>query len=401
MSRAFAGETRAKLKPKKKPSGVTCSKGHFTCSACYFAAASGDQVLSPDQVKQLYSKLAEDGRVPCSGFRCCVQAAEGSEAHVRYPEYWQTKYDQPHDQEDEDARSKRIFVPCPYMLAPFQTLIRQSAQHKKGCDGKDGESKGLHEAVVTRALRVENGPVWHKYWQRKQKMMEGLYGLQQKIIADLRRCISEKQREVEDLQVSALCKCGNTQECCCGGVAEVVEARSKLDQLKLTLESELSTETELSARSTKLFGKLFHPYTQLSQEVNELFLFHGTRESSANAIGLHGFDLSRANLAGLYGGGTYHADSSCKSVHYTDQTESEKVFLVCRVLMGRVFCADGALSGYKEPPERVAEDGSIKRYDSVFAQEKVAMGKKQNHNEYITYHSDQVYPEYLVYFTIP
>ena len=144
------------------------------------------------------------------------------------------------------------------------------------------------------------------------------------------------------------------------------------------------------------FNDIF-PGVQIGREINELFLFHGTNEDSAQKIAAGGFDPTKGKLTGLYGAGTYCAYFSCKSMQYTPATgQGERVFVICRVLMGRSYHSKKSLQNHKEPPE---ENGQ--RFDSVFVEEGVGMDGHQEHNEYITYDADQVYPEYLVYMKIP
>merc|ERR1711874_530072 len=55
-------------------------------------------------------------------------------------------------------------------------------------------------------------------------------------------------------------------------------------------------------------------------EVNEFFLFHGTRPSAATSICENGFNvnLSGANKGSLYGPGIYCAESSAKADEYAE-----------------------------------------------------------------------------------
>jgi len=138
------------------------------------------------------------------------------------------------------------------------------------------------------------------------------------------------------------------------------------------------------------------PNVQPNEGINELFLFHGTSKDSAFSIAKGGFDPSMAHLAGMYGAGTYAADYSCKSMQYTPQ-DPIRVFIICRVLMGRAYPSKKTLQYYKEPPE---ENG--RTYDSVYAKEGlINRGSQfQTHNEYVTYDPDQVYPEYIVFIRL-
>ncbi len=79
-------------------------------------------------------------------------------------------------------------------------------------------------------------------------------------------------------------------------------------------------------------------FPALDQEINEFFLFHGTPTGeTGRTIAEEGFEQGLANLDGLYGGGSYFADCSCKSNGYTGSNTS-RTFLICKVLMGWPFC---------------------------------------------------------------
>lgn len=84
-------------------------------------------------------------------------------------------------------------------------------------------------------------------------------------------------------------------------------------------------------------------------------------------------------------------------MQYTPATGAgERVFIICRVLMGRAYHSKETLKNQKEPPE----DQKGQRYESVFAEEGKSNGGEQEHNEYVTYDASQVYPEYLVYIRL-
>ena len=217
----------------------------------------------------------------------------------------------------------------------LQALIRESVRPTcgNGCLGRDGDGRGTKMAEVTKVVRIENGPLWERYWERKREMLSSM----------------------------------------------------KNDQKK--------SYKRLSAQSMARFCDIFKS-VKVDEKINELFLFHGTREENAMLIAEGGFKPSLCG--GLYGAGTYCADYSCKSMQYTPATANgERVFIICRVLMGHAFNTDKTLEHHKEPPEVKGH-----RFDSVFAQEGKANKKRQEHNEYITYSADQVYPEYLVYMRL-
>ena len=241
---------------------------------------------------------------------------------LKFPLYWQIK----------DSSHFKVFH-NQFMEDKIQNLIRSSVREgckgpSEGCKGVDGDGRGTASAVVTKVLRIENGPLWKKYWEKKNKMIEA--------------------------------------------------ARS-------------SPMQRLSAKNMEV-AKLF-PLVQVNEDINELFLFHGTKEECAQSIAETGFDPKRSK--GLYGAGSYCGDYSCKAMQYAGGRKpvpgQQRIFLISRVLMGDAYQTKTSLYDIKEPPGKC---------DSVFAGEGKADDGKQQHNEYITYDSDQMYPEYLVYVNV-
>jgi hypothetical protein len=156
----------------------------------------------------------------------------------------------------------------------------------------------------------------------------------------------------------------------------------------------------------KLVNKTKQPddprrFPELDQEINELFLFHGTHTgNTGRTIAQEGFDERVANLGGLYGAGSYFADYSCKSNQYTGR-DTSRTFLICRVLMGWPFCTNTTHNDSARPTRRPPENTNGRpRYHSIFAQSGVANNGSQLHNEYIVFKGDQVYPDFLVTFTV-
>ena len=145
------------------------------------------------------------------------------------------------------------------------------------------------------------------------------------------------------------------------------------------------------------------PFPALDQDINELFLFHGTPTGdTGRTIAEEGFDERVASLGGLYGAGSYFTDCSCKSNQYTGSATS-RTFLICKVLMGWPFCTKTTHND-RDRPERSArrppQNATGILCDSIFAESGVANNGSQMHNEYVVFNRDQVYPEFLVTFTV-
>ena len=241
------------------------------CSACYTACCTSLNCTFPSNLS---------GDVPCKEDGCF--AFFYREAALKFPVYWKTR--------DENCVGA---IENPFMKEKMQTLIRKSVRPGcgTGCDGRDGDGRGTTSAIVTRVLRIENGPLLKRYWERKKAIKTS--------------CAKRKPPSLE-------------------------------------------------AKSMTI-AALF-PRAQLDTSINEIFLFHGTNLKSAFAIAEHdGFDPSRSK--GLYGQGNYCADYSCKSMQYVGgelpEPGAERIFLICRVLMGRAFRTKDNVdySGLTAPPK--------------------------------------------------
>jgi hypothetical protein len=130
----------------------------------------------------------------------------------------------------------------------------------------------------------------------------------------------------------------------------------------------------------------------LMSEVNEVFLFHGTSEASADAITTGNF---RINLAGshtgtLYGRGVYLAENGTKSDEYTHPASNGlRYLLLCRVLLGRVLYSDT-----RETNPRDCEEACLKgKYHSVLGDRKKCRG---TFREFVVFDEEQVYANYII-----
>ena len=141
-------------------------------------------------------------------------------------------------------------------------------------------------------------------------------------------------------------------------------------------------------------------------ENNELWLWHGTNAETAPTIAQWGFDERQASMDGMYGAGNYFADNSSKSHQYSRGTNEHghHCMFLCRVAMGTPYLTERLHNGERRPPPNPTRQGQVYMYDSIFAETRVAPGFKdpprQVHNEYIVFSSAQVYPEFLIWYTV-
>lgn len=138
----------------------------------------------------------------------------------------------------------------------------------------------------------------------------------------------------------------------------------------------------------------------IDTHLNEFWLWHGTSEQVAEILAESGFDERVANMAGLYGAGSYFADAMCKSHQYTQpNAQGEHCMLYCRVIMGSAFRTARGHQNERRPPANTADPRPGASFDSIFAQNRVGRGGHQIHNEFVVFRDYQVYPEFIIRYT--
>ncbi|CAJ1402883.1 unnamed protein product [Effrenium voratum] len=131
----------------------------------------------------------------------------------------------------------------------------------------------------------------------------------------------------------------------------------------------------------------------LMQEVNEVFLFHGTSAANAEKIKTHDFriNLAGSNAGSLYGRGIYLAENCTKSDEYTSPlADGVRHLLVCRVALGRVHYTDAK----EDADPRGCEDACLKgKYHSILGDRKKCRG---TFREFVVFDEEQTYVNYIL-----
>ena len=130
-------------------------------------------------------------------------------------------------------------------------------------------------------------------------------------------------------------------------------------------------------------------------------LWHGTPH--VNQILKGGFDPRYCSMQGMFGGGVYFAENSTKSCRYANMQQKGDTgsLLLCSVALGESCVCRVPQSDIRKPPEPSVLDtkywSETGKYQSVFAPSNVddtfsflAM------REYVVYHTNQAYPQYVV-----
>ncbi|XP_048739705.2 protein mono-ADP-ribosyltransferase PARP15-like isoform X2 [Ostrea edulis] len=141
--------------------------------------------------------------------------------------------------------------------------------------------------------------------------------------------------------------------------------------------------------------------SELFPEINEHFLFHGTKADTYKKILSQGLDFRMAGEKGMFGQGMYLAESSTKADQYTDpktdRTKDEKKMFLVRSCLGKVHLTQVAKPKLHRPPcfqsgceSDSCEHSEFERCDSVVGEGAWIF------REFVTYHQYQNYPEYLI-----
>ena len=131
---------------------------------------------------------------------------------------------------------------------------------------------------------------------------------------------------------------------------------------------------------------LVAPSDAVAAGINEVYLFHGTSQQSADGIAENGFDTrySGVSVATYFGHGTYFASDVRKALGY-----SSGVLFVARVALGAPIVVTASCSTIKRPPP--LQPGDPFEADSVIGQKPL-----DSMAEFVVFQSAQAYPEYLI-----
>merc|ERR1719399_2116581 len=134
------------------------------------------------------------------------------------------------------------------------------------------------------------------------------------------------------------------------------------------------------------------------EDINEFFLFHGTRPAAAQNICKSDFrvDLSGSNKGSLYGPGIYFAESSAKADEYAsdDQDGLYKglfAMLLCRVTLGNPFVTTDVTPDVAALQEKLQADD----HHSILGDREAARG---TFREFVVQDPRLAYPAYVIIY---
>ncbi|CAF0810400.1 unnamed protein product [Rotaria sordida] len=121
------------------------------------------------------------------------------------------------------------------------------------------------------------------------------------------------------------------------------------------------------------------------KNLNENWLFHGTKSDNHHHIMEHGFNRSYCRDYVYYGRGVYFSRYACYSCHYSDRQDLSFLFL-CRVLVGYHTIGSNDI---RVPPKITLSNGKSIQADST-------TDDKTPYTIVCTFHDDQNYPAYII-----
>ncbi|KAI0234349.1 hypothetical protein LSAT2_015387, partial [Lamellibrachia satsuma] len=146
---------------------------------------------------------------------------------------------------------------------------------------------------------------------------------------------------------------------------------------------------------------------QLIPEINEHYLFHGTRREHVDGIVQDGFDCQRGQ-GGMFGQGAYFCEMSTKADQYADDKNNRvpgnHYMFLSKVILGRSYIARQPENNLTRPPcvhhcpAGTCQHGTSELHHSVMGTH------RQPHmrllfREFVIFESSQTYPAYLITYT--
>jgi len=160
--------------------------------------------------------------------------------------------------------------------------------------------------------------------------------------------------------------------------------------------NEIALRFDPAVKTDEIADKHPEVFDPLDNELNEVYLWHGTNVRTALSIAQDDFkvDLAGSNVGTMYGRGAYLAESSTKADEYASDEPGgyyDGVFaiLLCRTVMGKFFLTT-------ERDESAGDKVATGEFDSTLGDRVKSVG---TFREFVVYDGDQLYPEYVVLYT--
>ncbi|KAK7097063.1 uncharacterized protein [Littorina saxatilis] len=230
-------------------------------------------------------------------------------------------------------------------------LVESTWEANKAGAGKDARNLAHTSLQVTKVERLENPELWRDYCHKRANLLSKL-----------------QSRHATKAQ--------------CTPVENLPNSRGPLQT------------TANIARKSPL-SRDIHP------EVNEHYLFHGTKTATLLKIYEQGLDFRVASAKTMLGRGVYAAESSTKADQYTDPKQArtsghQLTMILVRMLLGEPFIhTDPNPSAFTRPPcmkcsQKECACTSARLFDSVIDD------SNRIFREFVVYEQNGCYPEYFI-----
>ncbi|VDI13260.1 Hypothetical predicted protein [Mytilus galloprovincialis] len=136
----------------------------------------------------------------------------------------------------------------------------------------------------------------------------------------------------------------------------------------------------------------------LDSDLNEVYLFHGTKKDRVDVLLHNGFDLRLAamNFKSLWlGAGVYTAEEANLSAQYTERNGVCTIF-VMRVCLGDVFTTKTHMTDLKRPPCKSFCKGICTQHKEFFD----SVVGEFSQREFVVYDDAKCYPEYVIQYQV-
>ncbi|CAC5369050.1 PARP10_14_15 [Mytilus coruscus] len=139
---------------------------------------------------------------------------------------------------------------------------------------------------------------------------------------------------------------------------------------------------------------------QLNQDLNEVYLFHGTKKERVDVLLQNGLDprLAALNFPTLWlGSGVYAAEEASLSAKYTPPDgQGVCTMFVMRVCLGDVFTTQNQMQHLKRPPCKALCQTTCIQHNEFFDS---VVGEFQQ-REFVVYDGAKCYPEYVIEYKV-
>jgi len=309
--------------------------------------------LESGDPKQLKGAMIAAWRLNCHGLPEFQQAAAKYHEVRQLPAGWDVS--KMVLNRDGGKMVAKMKVEDEAIKAKFQYLL--DATHEKKYT-RDRMGQAIPERLELVSVRaITNADVWGDYMARRET---------------IRREIEADGADFERYDV------------------DTINTRTDLGDSPAASSSAAAVDSSLTVESVA--AALADDFAEpLLSDVNEVFLFHGTKQEAAEKIttGNVRVNLAGSNAGTLYGRGVYFAESSTKSDEYTWPVKELRQLLVCRVVLGRVYYSDT-----KETDARACEAACVGgKFHSVLGDRRKCRG---TFREFVLFDEEQVYPNYII-----